>query len=125
MTDETIYIVAHRDAWFEGASDDASGVATMLGLAEYFAKISKEKRRRTIVFLGTTGHHAVGGSATAKWLVENHEQVFARTALIINCEHTATTQLYFMKGDIRRANSTDEANLWYVHGSPLLTDIAV
>jgi len=125
MTDETVYVVAHRDAWFEGASDDASGVATMLGLAEYFAKIPKEKRRRTIIFLGTTGHHATGGSASGKWLAANHEQVFAKTALIINCEHTATTQLYFMKGEIQRANSTDEANMWYVHGSSRLIDIAL
>jgi Peptidase family M28 len=125
MTDETIYVVAHRDAWFEGSSDDASGVATMLGLAEYFAQIPKEKRRRTIIFLGTTGHHATGGSATGRWLAANHETVFAKTALIINCEHTATTQMYFMKGEMRKANNTDEANLWYVHGSPLLTDIAL
>jgi len=45
-TDETIYIIAHRDGWFEGGTDNASGVATMVGLAEYFAKIPKAKRRR-------------------------------------------------------------------------------
>src|SRR5258706_11292185 len=53
MTDETIVVVAHRDGWFEGANDNATGVATMIGLAEYFAKIPKEQRRRTIQFLGT------------------------------------------------------------------------
>ena len=30
-TDETIYVEAHRDGWFESATDNASGVATMLG----------------------------------------------------------------------------------------------
>jgi hypothetical protein len=34
-TDETIYIVAHRDGWFEASGDNASGVAAMIGLAEY------------------------------------------------------------------------------------------
>ena len=43
MTDEKIYVLAHRDAWFEGASDDASGEATMLGVAEYFAKVPLAK----------------------------------------------------------------------------------
>src|SRR5262245_8736141 len=38
--------------WFESATDNASGVATMVGLAEYFAKVPKAQRRRTIVFLG-------------------------------------------------------------------------
>jgi len=46
MTDENIMIIGHRDGYFEGGTDDASGVATMLGLAEYFAKIPKEQRRR-------------------------------------------------------------------------------
>jgi hypothetical protein len=36
-TDERIYITAHKDGWFEGASDNAGGVASMLGLAEYYA----------------------------------------------------------------------------------------
>src|SRR5262245_4427274 len=33
MTDETIIVVAHRDGWFEGANDNAAGVATMMGIA--------------------------------------------------------------------------------------------
>jgi len=43
-TDESIVIVAHRDGWFEGANDNGTGVATMLGLAEYFAKIPQAQR---------------------------------------------------------------------------------
>ena len=62
-TDETIYITAHKDGWFQGAGDNASGVASMLGLAEYFAKIPKEKRKRTIVFIGLDGHHNGPGRA--------------------------------------------------------------
>jgi Peptidase family M28 len=60
ITDETIYILGHRDGWFESATDNASGVATMVGLAEYFAKVPRAERRRTIVFLGTSGHHNSG-----------------------------------------------------------------
>jgi hypothetical protein len=56
-TDETIYVAAHRDGWFEGGVDNGSGVAQMLGLAEYFSKIPQAKRRRTIIFLGLDGHH--------------------------------------------------------------------
>jgi hypothetical protein len=57
MTDEKIIINAHRDGYYEAANDNASGVATALGLAEYFAKIPKEKRRRTIIVIGNPGHH--------------------------------------------------------------------
>src|SRR5262249_34955024 len=51
-TDETVYVMAHRDGWFDAATDNASGVATMIGLAEHFAKVPRERRRRTIVFVG-------------------------------------------------------------------------
>ena len=33
-TDETIVIIAHRDGWFDAAGDNASGVASMIALAE-------------------------------------------------------------------------------------------
>ena len=85
-TDETIFVVAHRDGWFEGANDNAAGVATMVGLAEYFAKIPQAQRRRTINFLGTTGHHNSGAQSGA-WLTQ-HPEVFAKTAVLLNAEHT-------------------------------------
>ena len=121
-TDETIFVVAHRDGWFEGATDNASGVATMLGLAEYFAKIPKEQRRRTIYFLGTSGHHDNSGM-TGHWLAD-HKEMFAKTALVINCEHTSAEQLVYRGGVIRRSNTTVPLR-WYVGGSPRLEEIAV
>jgi hypothetical protein len=86
MTEENDIVVAHRDGWFEGANDNAAGVATMIGLAEYFAKIPKEQRRRTILFLGTNGHHDNGAESGA-WLLQ-HPEVFAKTAVLFNAEHT-------------------------------------
>jgi len=121
-SDESIYVVAHRDGWFEGAVDNASGVATMLGLAEYFAKIPKEQRRRTIYFLGTSGHHDNSGM-TGHWLAD-HKEMLAKTALIINCEHTSAEQLVYRGGTIRRSNTTVPLR-WYVGGSPKLEQIVV
>jgi hypothetical protein len=125
MTDETVDILAHRDGWFESGTDNASGVATMVGLAEYFAKIPKEKRRRTMVFIGTTGHHN-GGNMSGTWLLDHRDEVFGKAALLINCEHTATVQTYLLGEDIRRANMYT-GMLWYAGGPrrPKLQDIAV
>ncbi len=78
-TDETIYVLAHRDGWFEAAGDNASGVATMLGLAEHFAKIPRSRRRRTIIFIGTDGHHHIPqGGYGREWLLANREKFFSR-----------------------------------------------
>jgi hypothetical protein len=121
-TDENVVIVAHRDGWFEGANDNGTGVATMLGLAEFFAKIPKQQRRRTIIFLGTSGHHD-GSALSGKWLTD-HKEFFEKTALLINCEHTAAEQLVLGNGTISKTN-TSTALTWYVGGSAKLDDIVV
>jgi hypothetical protein len=125
MTDETVHVLAHRDGWFEAGTDNAAGVATMVGLAEYFSKIPKERRRRTMVFMGTSGHHN-GANMSGTWLLEHRDEVFAKSALLINCEHTATIQTYLLGEDIRIANMYT-GMLWYAGGPsrPKLQDIAV
>jgi hypothetical protein len=72
-TNEDIVIMAQHDARFEGAFSNASGVATMLGLAEYFAKIPAADRRRTLRFVST----AAGG---AQLMHQNRGTLFANTA---------------------------------------------
>ena len=121
-TDETIYVVAHRDGWFEAAGDNAGGVASMLGLAEYYAKIPRSQRRRTLIFIGLDGHHNTGeGSGVGRnWLANNKDKLFAKTALMINCEHPATLQTYVRpryqeQRDIVWSN-TALAQQWYAGG---------
>jgi hypothetical protein len=134
-TDETIYIVAHRDGWFDAAGDNAGGVASMIGLAEYYARIPQAQRRRTMVFIGLDGHHNTGpGSAVGGvWLNDpaNKPRLFAKTALSINCEHPSTIQTYvrprYLAGDVVRWSNIYTAQQWYAGGPsrPELTAIAV
>jgi hypothetical protein len=119
MTDEQVMVVAHRDGWFEGANDNAAGVATLIGLAEYFASIPKAQRHRTIVFLGTTGHHN-SSAESGSWLA-SHPDVFDKTALLLNCEHTGGMETG--AGNVRLANAVAAFN-WYGTG-PRLADIVV
>jgi hypothetical protein len=120
-TDETVYVIAHRDGWFEAANDNGTGVATMVGLAEHFAKVPQAQRRRTIVFLGTTGHHD-GTAESGTWLAQ-HKEVFAKTALIINCEHTAANQLIASNNAVVRKANVESPLSWYVGGSARLDQI--
>jgi len=132
-TDETIYIVAHRDGWFDAAGDNAGGVASMLGLAEYYARVPQARRRRTMVFIGLDGHHNSGEGAAVggRWLGENRDRLFAKTALVINDEHPATLQTYVRpryeeNRDIAWSNAYT-AQQWYAGGAnrPELQAIAV
>lgn len=132
-TDETIYIVAHRDGWFEAAGDNAGGVASMIGLAEHYAKIPQAKRRRTIVFIGLDGHHNTGeGSGVGRqWLVDHRDEFFAKTALMINCEHPSTVQTivrpHYLGGENIVWTDTYTGQQWYAGGPsrPKLQAIAV
>lgn len=118
-TDENVVVVAHRDGWFEGANDNATGVATLLGIAEYFAKIPKEKRRRTILFAGTTGHH--NNSAESGVWFQQHPEFFAKTALLFNSEHTGLKQTAIGTNQFSNAPAIYR---WYAGDSPKLLAIA-
>ncbi len=118
-TDEKVFVVAHRDGWFEGANDNASGVATLIGLAEHFAKIPAAQRRRTITFLGTTGHHNSGANS-GLWFSE-HPEVFEKAALLINCEHIGAVQTGHYS---LRAGNGPASSSWYATG-PRLASIVV
>jgi Zn-dependent M28 family amino/carboxypeptidase len=96
VSDESIIVMAHHDAFYTGALDNASGMAVMLGLAEYYSKIPRAERPRTLKFVTTSGHHA--GSAGTKWMHDNRETFLDKTALLINgsmcrrwrCDSTAS-----------------------------------
>jgi hypothetical protein len=122
-TNETIYVIAHRDGWFDAAGDNASGVATMLGLAEHFAKVPQSQRRRTIVFIGTDGHHQNSpGGYGREWLAANREKFFSKTALMINAEHPSQVLTHGSTG----WTETIIPNAWYAGGAsrPQLKKIA-
>jgi len=110
-TDETIYLIAHRDGWFDAAGDNASGVASMVALAEYYAKVPRAERRRTIVFVGLDGHHNSGPGAGVgrRWMWDNRGTLFPKTALMINAEHPSTIQTTVRP---RYYQTNDNALVW-------------
>jgi hypothetical protein len=120
-TDENIFVMAHPDGFFQGALDNASGVAAMLGLAEYYASIPKEQRRRTITFFSTVGHH-VSKDFGLIWMHDNMKDFWAKTAVAINAEHVAAQQVYKFDRILVRTNAAI-AHRHYVGGTATLKDI--
>jgi hypothetical protein len=121
-TDENIIVMAHMDGWFDAALDNASGLSVMLTLAEHFAQVPKEKRRRNMIFIGTAGHHV--GSPNAIYLRDQRTDLMSKTALMINCEHVSATLT--LNWDTRLRESTGvEPRRWHVNGSAKLTQIVL
>src|SRR5579871_419138 len=111
-SDEQILIMAHTDAFFEGAMDNASGLAMMLDIARHYAAMPREKRSRTFVFLTTPDHHH--GSAGIHWVRDNYD--WSKVALIVNSEHPSQTLLYNLDAGFMTANEVS-ARRWFVGGS--------
>ncbi len=124
QTDENIYVGAHRDTWYEGAQDNASGVSVMVGLAEYFAKQPKAQRKRTMTFVATPEHHS--GSNASLWVHENMKAFLAKTALIINCEHISVNEQQYWSeagGTVLQKTNAHEATRVFVNGSDRLKSL--
>ena len=51
------FMGAHTDGYFAGAMDNASGIAVGLEMAEYYSKMEKLDRQRTITFFLYPDHH--------------------------------------------------------------------
>lgn len=89
-TDRIVIINAHADAWFTGADDNAGGLATLVALARHFAK--QPKLKRTLVFVASAGHHTPANGLAAFRAVHEAD-VVARTDLVVNLEHVASSGL--------------------------------
>ena len=82
--------MAYHDAYFEGALNNASGMAVVMALAEYFMQVDPRQRCRTIRLVASQGHHS--GSFGTQWMAEHKDTFLAKTVLIINAEHVAVAQ---------------------------------
>lgn len=67
-SNEYIIFTGHHDAWFRGAADDATAIATMLGIAKSI-KDSGFRPRRTLLFLASTNEEYGYTDAYYEWLV--------------------------------------------------------
>jgi hypothetical protein len=124
-TDEDMVIMAHTDAFFDGALDNNSGIAVMVALAEYYAKVPQAQRRRTIKFAGIPAHHLDEnkpanlprtGSEGTRWMVENKDTFFAKTAFVANLEHVGQTYMQALGPDLIAGNTTSPLP-WSAFGS--------
>jgi hypothetical protein len=117
-SEEEVLVLSHTDAFFEGAMDNAAGMATAIDIARHYAALPKEQRPRTMVFLATPDHHH--GETGRNYFIDTYD--WKKVALIFNAEHTSQAQLFLMNQDIEIGNAVN-ARRWYVSGSPKLQQL--
>jgi Peptidase family M28 len=112
-SDEQIFVMSHTDCFFQGAMDNASGMATAIELARHYAAMPKDQRPRTMVFVATPDHHH--GETGRDLMVKNYD--WSKVAVVLNAEHTSQTLLYMLNDGIMTSNAVS-ARRWFASGSP-------
>jgi hypothetical protein len=90
-TDEIIMVTSHHDSPFKGATEDGAGVAQVLAQAKLWARVPKEKRRRTMVFVVDAGHFY--GSMGAQQFPRDHPEIMEKVKLLITLEHLGAKEV--------------------------------
>jgi hypothetical protein len=87
--DEYYIVMAHHDAPFANAVQDASGVSVVLALAKHFS-VSRQERplERGIIFL-TVGGHTLGRLGEHAFVERHGNDLLPKTVLVVSVEHIA------------------------------------
>jgi hypothetical protein len=119
QTDEYVLVTAHLDAYFDGASDNATGLATMIALAKHYSRKGAPRPKRNLVFVATGGHHAA--SVGVANFVAAHRDIINKAVIDLNCEHTAAILVRSDDGrNLTPANTESPKGLGVTNFSPLL-----
>jgi hypothetical protein len=86
-SDDVIILSAHVDGWFDGAGDNADGLAVLVALARHFAQPAN-RPERTLVFVASAGHHTPGINGPRGFVTANPD-LAKNAVLMVNIEHVA------------------------------------
>jgi hypothetical protein len=89
--EETVVLGAHRDAWLLGATDNGSGIETLIEAARGLGYLAKNgwQPRRTIVIAGWDGEE-IGGYGTIAYLKKHGDELRLGGVAYLDAEHTVT-----------------------------------
>ena len=118
MSEEEIFMGAHTDGYFQGSMDNASGIAVGLEMAEYYSRLKKSDRPRSISFFLYPDHHH--GEYSVREVEEYYD--WDNVAVILTLEHPSQSQLYWFNEDIMVSNAIGSFR-WNVMGSDKLKSI--
>jgi len=91
-SDETLMISTHHDSPFKGASEDGTGLTILLSQLRTWSKVPIEKRKRTLLFVATAGHHYAGIGAVT--FAKTHKLDVLKDVLVnLNLEHLCAKEV--------------------------------
>jgi hypothetical protein len=83
-SDEVIIVNTHSDG---PNAPEENGPVALVALAKYFAKLPRSSRRRTLVFVSTTGHFAGAYVPSIRGFVQTHPDIISKAVGAVTVEH--------------------------------------
>ncbi len=117
-TDETILIGTHTDSTFTGAVDNAGANAGLIALAKYYAQIPLEKRDKTMVFAGWTGHETAFLGVNN--FVEAHKEMLEKIVTFIMLDGFGSKGWYNQADGGIVETGLDEKRGLFISDNPVL-----
>jgi hypothetical protein len=113
MSDEQIVIMTHTDGYFTAALDNASGMASALELARFYASKPIEQRPRTLKFIQFPDHHH--GEVSLRNFIDE-QWPWDTVAVKLTMEHPSQTLLFMYNDSLTPTNAVG-AFRWNALGS--------
>ncbi len=108
-SEETLLLTCHHDSPFVSPVEDASGIATVLAIAEHFANQKRLKRR--LVVLLSAGHFY--GSVGTRTFIEKHRKdLLPHIVLALSIEHIAKEAVEDAAGKLVPTGKSEAAGVF-------------
>ena len=118
-SDDIILVGTHTDSTFTGAIDNASANAGIIALAKHFSKIPFNKRNKTIMFAGWSGHEA--GLIGVERFVKTHQEILKKISAFIMLDGFASNGYKNqVDGGVVRTGEDEQRGLFISDNSVLL-----
>jgi hypothetical protein len=117
-TDEYIIVGAHHDSIYQGAVDNAGGMAALLAIAEELAG-RPEPPEKTVIFATHPGHELLIG---AREFIKKRSDVLSKTAAYITLDGIGSDNYEEIDGKIEKTGR-DEARGVFITRNPVLAEI--
>jgi hypothetical protein len=119
ISGESIIVNAHADGWYDGAGDNADGLAVLMAMARHFSR-QENRVDRTLVFVASGGHHSPGLNGPANFIRLNRE-LAGKAVLVLNLEHIAQFQI--QAGSWKVLPAEQPMNFGISNTAPFLMDL--
>nr|MDO8091297.1 M28 family peptidase [Candidatus Sigynarchaeota archaeon] len=122
-TDDIILIGTHTDSTFTGAVDNAGANAGLIALAKHYAQTPPDKRDKTMVFAGWTGHEAAFLGVNK--FVEMHKDMLDKVVTFIMLDGFGSKGWYNQADGGVVETGTDEKRGLFISDNPVLTPLVM